>query len=153
MEYSPKFKNFMQNDVLNKNFSFGFIGKVYEKYFGGVLPQDNNNTIKVFNEKLTYKSKEKYKDGYKLVVDDNYLVPVIESGVVVFIGNKDDYGNVIIIEGEDNTTITYGNIKNTDIKLYDYINKGKYLGEVSDNTLYVLLLKGGKYLDIETYLS
>lgn len=153
MEYSPKFKNFMQNDVLNKNFSFGFIGKVYEKYFGGVLPQDNNNTIKVFNEKLTYKSKEKYKDGYKLIVDDNYLVPVIESGVVVFIGNKDDYGNVIIIEGEDNTTITYGNIKNTDIKLYDYVNKGKYLGEVSDNALYVLLLKGGKYLDIETYLS
>lgn len=153
MEYSPKFKTFMQNDVLNKNFSFGFIGNIYERYFGGVLPKNNNNTIKVFDEKLVYKNKESYKDGYKLEVDDNYLVPVIESGVVVFIGNKDDYGRSIVIEGEDGSTITYGNIKNSDIKLYDYINKGKYLGEVSDNTLYILLAKGGKYLDIETYLS
>ena len=153
MEYSPKFKTFIQNDVLNKNFSFGFIGNIYERYFGGVLPKNNNNTIKVFDEKLVYKNKESYKDGYKLEVDDNYLVPVIESGVVVFIGNKDDYGRSIVIEGEDGSTITYGNIKNSDIKLYDYINKGKYLGEVSDNTLYILLAKGGKYLDIETYLS
>ena len=153
MEYSPKFKTFMQNDVFNKNFSFGFIGNIYERYFGGVLPKNNNNTIKVFDEKLVYKNKESYKDGYKLEVDDNYLVPVIESGVVVFIGNKDDYGRSIVIEGEDGSTITYGNIKNSDIKLYDYINKGKYLGEVSDNTLYILLAKGGKYLDIETYLS
>lgn len=153
MEYSPKFKTFMQNDVLNKNFSFGFIGNIYERYFGGVLPKNNNNTIKVFGEKLVYKNKENYKDGYKLKVDDSYLVPIIESGVVVFIGNKDDYGRSIVIEGEDGSTITYGNIKNSDIKLYEYVTKGKYLGEVSDNTLYILLAKGGKYLDIETYLS
>ena len=153
MEYSPKFKTFMQNDVLNKNFSFGFIGNIYERYFGGVLPKNNNNTIKVFGEKLVYKNKENYKDGYKLEVDDSYLVPIIESGVVVFIGNKDDYGRSIVIEGEDGSTITYGNIKNSDIKLYEYVTKGKYLGEVSDNTLYILLAKGGKYLDIETYLS
>lgn len=155
MEYSPKFKSFIQNDVLNKNISFGFLGKVYERYLGGVLPQDNTskNTIKVFDEKLAYKSKEKYQDGYKLIVDDNYLVPVIESGVVVFVGNKDTLGNVITIEGEDGSTITYGNIKNSDIKLYEYANKGKYLGEVENNILYISLLKNGKNLDIETYLS
>ena len=155
MEYSPKFKSFIQNDVLNKNISFGFLGKVYERYLGGVLPQDSTskNTIKVFDEKLAYKSKEKYQDGYKLIVDDNYLVPVIESGVVVFVGNKDTLGNVITIEGEDGSTITYGNIKNSDIKLYEYANKGKYLGEVENNILYISLLKNGKNLDIETYLS
>ena len=153
MEYSPSFKDFMRKDVLNKNLSFGFLGKVYEKYLGGVLPHDNNNTVKVFGEKLAYKNLEKYQDGYKLVVDDNYLVPTIESGVVVFIGNKENLGNVITIEGEDGSTITYGNIKNTDIKLYEYINKGKYLGEVENNTLYISLIKDGKNLDIETYLS
>ena len=26
-------------------------------------------------------------------VEDNYLVPVLESGVIIFIGNKDDLGN------------------------------------------------------------
>ena len=153
MEYSPKFKDFMRNDVLNKNISFGFLGKVYERYFGGVLPHDANNTVKVFGEKLAYKSKEKYENGYKLIVDDNYLVPIVESGVVVFIGNKDNLGNVITIEGEDGSTITYGNITNFDIKLYEYVNKGKYLGEVENNILYISLIKDGKNLDIETYLS
>ena len=78
--------------------------------------------------------KIKYEEGYKLLVEDNYLVPAIQSGVVVFIGNKDNIGNVITIEGEDGSTVTYGNIKNTDIKLYEYINKGKYLGETENNT-------------------
>ena len=153
MEYSPKFKNYMQSEVLNKNISFGFIGKLYNKYFGEVLPQANDNIVKVFNETLTYKSKEKADDGYKLTVDNNYLVPVIESGVVVFTGDDEKYGNIITIEGENNTTITYGNIKNTDIKLYEYINKGKYLGEVDGEILYISILKDGEYLDVETYLS
>ena len=153
MEYSPKFKNYMQNEVLNKNLSFGFLGNLYDKYFGKVLPADSDNIVSVFNEKLVYKNKEKYRDGYKLEVNKNYLVPVIEGGVVVFIGEKDDIGNVITIEGEKGGTITYGNIKNSDVKLYEYINKGKYLGEVSDESLYIEVLRNGEYLDIETYLS
>ena len=59
----------------------------------------------------------------KLIVEDNYLIPVIESGVIVFLGEKDNYGQVVVIEGEDGTTITYGNLKNNDLKLYDYIQK------------------------------
>lgn len=153
MEYSPKFKTFMQNEVLNKNISFGFIGKLYDKYFGSILPTDENNVVSVFNEKLVYQNKEKYQDGYKLTVSENYLVPVIESGVVVFVGEKDNLGNVIVIEGDNNSTITYGNIKNMDVKLYEYVPKGKYLGEVENETLYLFILKNGEYLDIETYLS
>ena len=153
MEYSPKFKDYMHNNILNNNISFGFIGKLYNKYFGEVLPNTNDNVVKVFNEKLVFNSKEKYQNGYKLNVSNNYLVPVIESGVVVFIGEMDNIGKVITIEGESGSTITYGNIKNTDIKLYEYINKGKYLGEVDGETLYIEIVKDGEYLDIETYLS
>ena len=153
MEYSPSFKSFMKNDVLNKNISFGFIGKLYNKYFGEVLPSDNKNIAKVFNEKLNYSNKEEYLEGYKLTVSNNYLVPVIENGVVVFVGNKENLGKSIVIEGEEGTTITYGNIKNSDIKLYEYVSKGKYLGEVNDNYLYLIIQKDGEYLDIEKYLS
>ena len=153
MEYSPKFKNFMQEDVLNKNFSFGFIGKLYDKYFGEVLPKTSDSVVKVFNEKISFSNKEKYLNGYKLTVNNNYLVPVIKSGVVVFIGENEDYGNVITIEGEDNTTITYGNIKNTDLKLYNYINSGEFLGEADGDFIYLIIQKDGEYQDIETYLS
>lgn len=153
MEYSPKFKSFMQEEVLGKNISFAFLGNLYNKYFGKVLPEDKNNVIQVFNEKISYINKEKYQDGSKLTVSNNYLVPVIESGIVVFIGDKEGIGKVITIEGEDNSTITYGNIKNTNLKLYDYVNKGMFLGEVDGNILYVTILRNGEYQDIETYLS
>ena len=153
MEYSPKFKDFMHNRVLDKNISFGFFNRLYNKYFGEVIPSNNDSVVKVFNEKLNYKNKEKYLDGYKLVVDNNYLVPALESGIVVFIGNKENYGSVIVIEAESGMTITYGNIKNTDIKLYEYVNKGKYLGEAIGDYIYLNMIKDGENVDIEKYLS
>ena len=153
MEYSPKFKTFMHEEVLDKNISFAFLGNLYNKYFGKVLPDNKDEIVPVFNEKINYLEKEKIDNGYKLTVNNNYLVPNITSGVIVFIGEKEGFGKVITIEGEDNSTITYGNIKNTDLKLYDYLNKGKFLGEVDGNILYLTILKNGEYLDIETYLS
>ena len=51
----------------------------------------------VFNEQLTYNNKESYLDGVKLKLENN-LVPINESGIVVFIGEKEGYGNTIIIQ-------------------------------------------------------
>ncbi len=153
MEYSPKFKTFMNEEVLGKNISFGFIGKIYNKYFGEVLPTDNKKVVTVFNEKLEYTNIEKYLDGEKLTVSDNYLVPVINSGIVVFVGEKEGLGKIITVEQEDKVTVTYGNIKNTDIKLYDYVTRGKFLGEIDGNTLYLLINKDNNYIGYETYIS
>lgn len=153
MEYSPKFKSFMQEEVLSKNISFGFIGKLYNKYFGNVLPTSEEEVVQVFKEKIQYLQKEEYCDGWKLTVQKDYLVPAIDSGIVVFIGDDPNYGKIITIEQEDKATITYGNIKNTDIKLYDYVIKGSYLGEIEGNILYLVILKDNNYLDVETYLS
>ena len=41
----------------------------------------------VFKDTLSYKSKINYLDGVELTVDNKYLVPVIKSGLVVFIGS------------------------------------------------------------------
>lgn len=153
MEYSPKFKVFMNDKVLGENISFGYIGKLYNKYFGDVLPTDKDSTVSVFNEKINYKNLEKYHDGFKLEVSTNYLVPVIEEGVVVYIGEKDEYGKVIVVEQTDGVNIIYGNINTDNVKLYDYLEKGSFLGEVLDEVLYLVLEKDGEYLDLETYLS
>lgn len=153
MEYSPKFKVFMNDKVLGENISFGYIGKLYNKYFGDVLPTDKNSTVSVFKEKINYKNIEKYHDGFKLEVSTNYLVPVIEEGVVVYIGEKDEYGKVIVVEQTDGVNIIYGNLNTDNVKLYDYLEKGSFLGEVLDEVLYLVLEKDGEYLDLETYLS
>ena len=112
-----------------------------------------NDSKMVFNEKLTYLSKNKYLDGVKLKVNTNYLVPIIESGIVVYIGEKEGYGNTIIIQGADFTDIWYGNISNTNVSLYDYVDKGSFLGEANGEEIYLVFSQDGNILDYEKYIS
>ena len=79
--------------------SFTKIKKAYNKYLGGIIPLKKEvNTEKVFSEKLKYNNISIYHDGIKLEVSDNYLVPALKEGMVLFIGDKDNYGKTIIIE-------------------------------------------------------
>lgn len=154
MKTNLSFNNFINNKVLKDNISFAYLNNLYNKYFGNLLPSyETEETIDVFNETLEYNNYNIYKNGYKLEVNENYLVPIIESGIVVFIGNIDDYGNVIIIEGIDGVDIWYGNIKNSSVSLYDYVSKGDFLGEVQDNYLYLVFEKDQEYLKFEDYIE
>ena len=47
----------------------------------------------------------------------------------------------------------YGNIKTVNVKLYDYVEKGSMIGEVSDDTLYLVYAKDNKFLNYEDYLK
>ena len=142
--------------VYDQNISFITINKLYQKYFGSPLPFQNwfkDKTQTVFNEKLKYQEISLYKDGAKLIVDTSYLVPTLETGMVVFMGEKEDYGNTIIVEQTDGVCTWYGNIKNTSLKLYDYIEKGSLIGEVNTNELYLVFKKEGKNISYVDYLK
>lgn len=154
-----------QNQVYKKNFhkyvfedhfNFTKINEMYKKTFGSSIPFSNfvkKPVTTVFNEKLVYKEVSKYLDGARLTVEEKYLVPTLQNGMVVFIGKKDGYGNTIIVEGTDGVEMWYGNINKTNLKIYDYIEKGSFLGEVSNNYLYVVFKKDGKILDYTKYVS
>ena len=134
MKTNYEFNNFIKDKLLKDNISFAYINNLYNKYFGKILPSYSSYDVEeVFKEKLVYTDVNSYYDGYKLTVNDKYLVPFIESGIVVFIGNIDNYENVIIVEGIDGVDIWYGNISTTSVKLYDYVSKGSYLGETNNN--------------------
>ena len=150
---SSVFKNNFYKSVYNTNISFAKLKQVYNKYIGDFDILDNVvKTETVFNEKLTYNSKEKYLDGVKLSIDSNYLVPINESGIVVFIGEKEGYGNTVIIQRIDGIDEWYGNIENVNIKLYDYVSEGELLGEANDH-LYLVYKKDGNILNYEEYLK
>lgn len=145
-------KIWLDKNILSKNFSFTEIKNVYTKYFGGILPFDNLVGVEpVFSEKLEYTNVNKYKDGISLTVGNNYLVPIQYSGVVVFVGEKEGYGNAVIIESEE-VTIWYCNI-NSNIKLYDEVKKGEYLGETINDKLYLVFQKDGNIVDYKEYLQ
>ena len=151
---NPSLKSVIIENVYEKSFQFTKIKQLYQKYFGNILSVDKivAEETPVFNEKLSYSQKHMYKDGVALSVSKNYMVPVLESGIVVFIGEKEDYGNTVIIEQIDGVDVFYGNINTTDIKLYDYIEKGSLLGEVKDQKLYLVFQKDNKYLDYNEYI-
>ena len=156
IKINPSFKEWINKNVYQTNFSFAKINDTYEKYFGSVLPLTNINlekTQSVFDEKLVYSNKESYKEGVKLTVSQNYLVPVLESGIIVFVGNKDNYGNTIIIQQVDGIDLWYVGVENTDLKIYDYIEKGSLLGETISNEMYLFYQKAGEFLDYKEYLE
>lgn len=151
--YSERFKTNITKYIFTESISFTKIKKIYNKYLGGILPLKKEvNTEKVFNEELNYSNLSVYYDGIKLIVSEGYLVPSIKEGMVVFIGDKENYGNTIIIEDLEGTYIWYGNITSTSLKLYDYIEKGSYIGEVNKE-LYMVFNRDNKYLNYEEYIS
>ena len=148
-------KEFIKSDVLTYNIPFNKLTNYYNKYFGSIIPIKNEGTElrTVFNEKLIYKDIKPFKDGYELSVSENYLVPVLASGIVVFIGEKEDYGKTIIIQGNDLVDYWYSNINNESVSLYDYVNKGSLLGTSNGNKLYLLFTKNNEYLGYDGIIS
>ena len=152
---SNVYKDLIVTNIYEKNIPFAKIKKLYNKYLGGIVPLDKviEKEMTVFNEKLTYEEASAYHDGVKLIVDKNYLIPVQEEGMIIYIGEKENYGNVVIIEGVDGIDIWYGNIEKITAKLYDYVEKNAYLGTTKDNILYLAYQKDGQFLDYKEYLK
>ena len=142
--------------VYDTHFSFATVNKLYEDTFGSPIPfKDllNQKTSPVFNEKLYYNTANKYYDGVMLGVEKNLLVPVLESGMVIFIGEKDNYGSTVIIEQVDGIECWYGNVTNLNVKMYDYVEKGSILGNSLDDKLYLVYKKDGVSLDYQEFIK
>lgn len=150
--YSDKNLLLYKEYVFTESLPFTKLKGWYEDLFGEVLPtQDNTQTV--FNGKLVYKEISDYYDGEKLVVSKNTLVNNITSGVVVFSGEKDNYGNTVIIQGIDGVDIWYGNLENVSVSLYDYIETGNVIGQTKDEYLYLVIKKDNEYIKYENYQS
>ena len=149
-----KIKNIILEQVYNKNLEFTKMRKIYKKYFGNILSIDQlaMKDQQVFQEKLSYQKANSYLDGVKLSVSENYMVPVLESGIVIFIGEKEGYGNTVVVEQIDGIDVYYSNISTEGIKLYDYLEKGSLLGEAQDKKIYLVFQKDGKYLNYKDYI-
>lgn len=136
--------------VLTESLPFTKIKGWYEELFGEVLPKDDNNKM-VIKGHLVYKNIENYKDGEVLTLTTNTLINSLQSGIVVYCGEKDDYKNTVIIQGIDGVDIWYGNLTNVPVKLYDYVEKDKLIGETNSDLLYLVIKKDNNFLKYEDY--
>lgn len=150
----PSLKDNINKKLYEDSIEFTKVKNLYDKYFGDIIPVNNLLVQEeaVFDEKLNYSNQEQYKDGVKLYVSNNYMVPVLRDGIVVFIGEKEGYGNTIVVEQTDGIDVFYSNIKEVDVKLYDYVEQGTLLGEVKDNYMYLVFQKEGNIIDYKKYI-
>lgn len=145
---SDKFLLFYKNNVYDKNLNFNFFNNIINKFLGKTLFVDENVTS--VNKEIKYSSYNAYKDG--AVLNNINNVYPFKSGIVVYIGDKEDYGNTVIIQGMDGIDYWYSNINNIGVKLYDYVEDKNIIGNAIDNKLYVLFMKDNNFLDYNDYL-
>lgn len=157
LKANPSFKPGFYNKVYEENFSFAYINNIYEKYVGSPLPFKEffkilDKSEPVFSENLVYTDSSEYMDGVKIVVGENYMIPAIDTGLVVFVGEKEGYGNTIIIEQQDGINVWYSNLNTISIKLYDYVKKGSLIGENKENYMYLVFKNNGEIVDYKNYI-
>ena len=148
---SDENKALYQKYVLEDSLEFMKINELYNSVFGKVDITDNSDKDEVVFGSITYTNVEPFKNGVKLTVGMNEVVNVITSGIVVFIGEKDDLGNTIIIQGNDGVDIWYSNITDSDIKVYDYVGAGSILGTSNGEDIYLTISKDGQFISYEEY--
>ncbi len=150
---SKNMKDYINKYVFTTNYNFSKLNKIYKKYFLDIKDKviDKKESVSS-NVDLIYYDKTDYMDGVKLEIDENYNVKLLESGLVVFIGEKEDLGNVIIVQQSNGIDVTYGFINQSDCKIYDYIEKGKIIG-TANKELYLKFEKEGETLDYNTYIK
>lgn len=143
------FKSKLYKEVYERHINFSYLHNLYNKYLGPIMPF-KKNTLVVFSDKIKYSAKEKYLDGVALTVTDNYSVSALDEGMVVFIGEKEGYGKTVIIETSNGVEMWYANI-NSNLKIYDYVEKGALIGEANQK-LYMVFKKDNQVLNYEEYI-
>lgn len=148
VNYSDKNLLLFKNNIYDKSLNFTKITNIYNKYFGKVLPA--NDKIISATKNTNYTDYNSYKDG--AVINNINNVYPYKSGIVVYVGDKDEYGKTIIIQGMDGIDYWYSNVENINVKVYDYIESDNIIATAKNNKLYVLFMKDGKFLNYEEYI-
>lgn len=149
-------KTFYQEDILTKQINFTKFNDFYTKYFGNILPDytvPSVPTQMASNTEFDYNNGTPYLNGTKLETTENYPVPIITSGIIVFLGEKDSLGPTCIVQGIDGIDIWYSHIDTSSLNLYDYVTKGKILATTESNYFYLTIDSNGNYLTYDTYKS
>ena len=143
-------KSFFQEKVFSTSLEFNKLNNLYHSLFGNILPSVRTASV-IKNDNSS--TREPYLNGYKISEFKNSPVYSKASGILVYNGEKEGYGNTLIIQGVDGTDIWYGSITDTNYKLYDYIESGTIIGNTINDYYYLVLLKENNYLTYEEYFK
>lgn len=150
IKFSPENEIYFKQNLFESNLTFAKINNWYHENFGNILPSVSTPNDTLVSSDSGILNREPYLDGYK--IKSNTAVESLASGILVFMGEKEGYGNTLIIQGVDGVDIWYGNIIDVNLKLYDYLDAKSILGN-SNGEYYILFQKDGAFITYEEYFS
>lgn len=150
-KFSPNFSKKIKKQLFDTSLNFVKVNKISKNIIGKELFSYNNNSLSVLSDAELSNYSSKYYDGEEFIVSENLPIGIIQSGVVVYIGEKDHFNNTIIIQGVDGYNIWYGNLKDINVNLYDYVEKHNLIGSADGNKIYVLIEKNNKLYTYDEY--
>lgn len=145
---SLSFKKWFNKNILDDTFSFTNLEKKYEKLFGSPFPFKEKIASQVFSEKLKYKDVTSYKNGALLTLE-NELIPSIDAGLVIFIGEKEGFKCVTV--DQESYEVTYCMLDTVAVSLYEHVSKGMLIGN-SNGKILLIFKKDGEYLNYEAFI-
>ncbi len=149
---NTKFKDFIKNKLFSEEFNFSIFNKYYNKYVVNPISKLTDD-IMVFNIDNNSNNIEVIEEDDKVKIKTNTNeVKVVQSGIVVYIGVKEDSGNTVIIQQSDGTDCTYSNLDNINVNMYSYQTKDSILGTYSDY-YYLYFEKDKKSVNYKDYIE
>lgn len=147
------FKEKFKNHVLERNIQFSSIHKFYDKYIGLLDREEETVPVSSTFTSVDQLARVENQGVYTFSVEKEYPVSFLESGIIVFIGDKDDLNDTVIVQGNDGVDLWYSNVLVSEYSLYDYVRKGDILGTSIDDTFLLTIWKDGKTLKYEDYFA
>ncbi|WP_100402217.1 M23 family metallopeptidase [Bacillus sp. FJAT-42315] len=154
-------------EVMEKEFQFSKAAEWYEKTLGEPLPFTVDGWTekeKVVNEQAEYavpvsgKVIEDFQtNGRGLMVEAglNEGVKAIKDGTVLFVGQKEEFGQTVIVQHADNSESWYGHVANPSVQPYEKVAAGSVLAQLAPNeqTFYLAIKKDGIFVDPGSVIS
>lgn len=151
-KFSPNFILNIKKQIFNKSFNFVKVNKISKDIIGReVFSYNDNKTLNVISDNNLSNYSTKYYDGEEFIVSDSLPIGAIQSGVVIYIGEKEHYNNTVIVQGVDGFNIWYGNLKDISVSLYDYVEKHSLVGSADKDRIYMLIEKNNKLYTYDEY--
>lgn len=145
--FSNDLRDSFKREVLEDNMKFNKFNELYKSFMSGT------GTSQVVSDIIVDTSDMEEVNGrYRFNYGIDYQVEVLKPGFIVFVGEKDDLGNTIIVQGNDGIDIWYSNVTLKEYSLYDYVSSGDILGLSSDIYVTISIYEDGKLLKYEEYI-
>ncbi len=165
-------RNYVQTSF-SEDFQFSTVAGWYEEAFGrpvALLPpqmevvapgdyEQERDPADIYALPASGTIRESFEqNGRGIYVETNRgeKVEAVRSGIVRFIGEDEanEWGNVIVIRHYDGGESWYGRLENIPVQLYDHVDSGDFIGEVSPHqeeenlgVYYFALKEGDTFID------